>query len=286
MANRRRTSRGSGGGGIFGKGIWALLILALVFAWFKIPTPPGTPADVWSNAVAKSNSVKAWVQSITSGDFKFPEPGTAGGGGTTPGAQPGNIPSTVTPETKNEATASLQGIRIANAENVNYNRDDWKHWSSAGSSCWDTREAVLLRDAEAGSVVMLDSSKKETTDPSKACSIKSGKWTDPYSGKVFTDPSKLDVDHMIPLSFAARHGGQAWDAGKKETYANNMAYGHHLIAVSAAENRSKGDKGPSEYQPKILKCQYAVDWVNVAKAWDISITQADKTALESMLATC
>lgn len=282
MANRRRSSRGSGGGEIFAKGFWAILILALALSWFKIPTPPGTPEDVWSNAVAKSNSVKAWVESITSGDFSFPTPGTAPG----PGTQPGGVPTTVTPESKTAASADLQGVQIANAADIDYNRDEWKHWSSAGSSCWDTREAVLLRDAEAGSVVLLDSSKKETTDAGKACSIKSGKWTDPYSGKVFTDPSKLDVDHMIPLSYAARHGGQGWDEGKKESYANSLDYGHHLIAASAAENRSKGDKGPSEYQPKILKCQYAVDWINISKNWNVSMTEADKKSLESMLATC
>ncbi len=39
------------------------------------------------------------------------------------------------------------------------------------------------------------------------CKVASGRWTDLYSGEVFTDPGELDVDHMVPLRNAQRSGG-------------------------------------------------------------------------------
>lgn len=84
------------------------------------------------------------------------------------------------------------------------------------------------------------------------------------------------------------HGGQAWDSKKKESYANNLSYVNHLIAVKASENRSKSDKGPSEWKPsnKGDYCNYAVDWITISKNFGLSTTQADANALKEMLATC
>ena len=130
--------------------------------------------------------------------------------------------------------------------------------------------------------------KKETTSKNSACSIAGGEWKDPYSGKVFTEPGKLDVDHMIPLSYAAKHGGQDWNAKKKEDYANYIKFNDHLIAVDAGQNRSKGDKGPSAWKPAntAYHCTYALNWITISDKWDLTTTEADKAALQQMLGTC
>ena len=62
----------------------------------------------------------------------------------------------------------------------------------------------------------------------KKCKVKKGRWTCPYTGKVFTNPKQLDVDHMVALGNAARSGGQAWGRDRKRDYANDLdhAEGH------------------------------------------------------------
>lgn len=284
MASRRKNS----GGGVFSKALWALVIASLIVSWYKTPIQ-GNPSNIMEWGQAKSAAVEAWVKSWTNGgnSLDIPKIGngsnpTTGGGSATSGGITPNT-STVPPS---ETSSKLNALTVANAEKVSYKREEWKHWNTV-SGCWDVREEVLNRDAVPGSVKYLDKDKNPTSSKAQACSIQSGQWVDYYSGKTFTDPTKLDIDHMIPLSYTAQHGGQGWDSNKKSEYANSMQTGH-LVAVSASENRTKGDKGPSVWKPsdKGAWCQYATDWVSVAGSWNISIAQADKDALSSMLATC
>lgn len=290
MANRRRTSRGGKPKGFILNALWVFFILVLVVAWFRTPVPSGTEG-FWNNLVARGQWIQQWVQGVTSGG-SIPFPGDSG---VTPGSggnnQGGGTPNSegvisVSPADSQQAMKDLNTIQIAEADSVAYKRTEWKQWIPAGSSCWDTREEALYRDAVPGSVKLLDAQKNPTTDKSKACSIESGQWIDPYGGDTFTNPSQLDIDHVIPLSYVAQHNGQAWSLQKKQDYANNLSYRYHLLAVSAKENRSKGDKGLSQYQPPLNKCMYATAWVNVSKTWGLSMTASDKTALEGMFTTC
>lgn len=198
-------------------------------------------------------------------------------------------PLPVSPSTGNsDIMSKLNSLTIANASGVKYDRGEWHHWNDL-TPCWNVRDEVLYRDAvQDGTLTLLDKNKVRTSDKAKACYVAGGTWNDPYTGTVFTNPEDLDIDHMIPLNYAAQHGGQAWDSGKKESYANNMDYAHHLIAVSASANRSKSDKGPGEWKPANTSdyCTYATDWVNISSTWGLSVAQSDKDALSGMLATC
>jgi hypothetical protein len=282
---RRRSGRGSGG--FFGKVVWAFFILCLVFAWFKTPIPAGSSVSTaWEFAQAKSHAVDAWVKDFTKGGFSLPN-FVFHDGKSVPVAPGGTTTEPPTPEQKSTALSQLNSVTVADAQTVDYQRSEWKHWiNQSGSSCWDVREAVLYRDAEKGSTVLLDKNGSITSNVGSACSIKSGKWVDPYSSKTFTNPSDLDVDHVVPLSYTAQHGGQAWSSDMKRDYANDLTGNHHLLAVSASENRSKGDNGPSEYKPKVNLCEYGMNWTKVTSTWKISVTQADKDSIASMLSTC
>lgn len=294
MAARRR--RG-GGGGIIGTTIWCIFILSCIFAWAKTPVPIGTEG-IAGYAQAKSASVEAWVKDITADggiDIGKIFKGTKGisveidGKVKELGSSGGNWKGGVDKKDSSQASAKLKKIKPGAAGNVDYDRKDWKHWTKAGKkSCWNTRNEVLAQEAVSGSIVYLDSSKKVTKSKSKACSVKSGKWEDPYTGKTFTNPSKLDIDHMIPLSYTANHGGQAWDAKKKEKYANVLNKPYHLVAVKAGANRQKGAKGPAAWKPsnKSYHCGYAVAWTNVASDWKLTLDQKDIKAIKGMMKTC
>lgn len=165
---------------------------------------------------------------------------------------------------------ALNSLNVAERDDSAYSRKDWKHW--IGSPC-NTRETALK-----------DYGKDVVADP-KTCKIKSGTWVDAYSGETITDPKMIDVDHIIPLKAANMLGGSSWSPELKQQYANDPDV---LIPVSARENRSKSDKGPSDYMPpnKAYQCEYAKRWVNVSVKYNLSVTPADKKVLTSALQGC
>lgn len=185
---------------------------------------------------------------------------------------------------KADALNELNSIPIVASYNkAKYKRTEWKHWISYETPCWTTREEVLDRQAEKGSITYLDKDDKETKDKSKACSIKSGVWIDPYSKETIKDPTKLDIDHTGALSWTAKAGGQEWDKQKKQDYANDF---DHLVATTAKENRTKGDKGPSEWMPESSKCEYAKVYTHIVKKYKLNLNKADKDTLEKALNSC
>ena len=116
----------------------------------------------------------------------------------------------------------------------------------------------------------------------------SGHWLAPYTNTVVTDPSKLDVDHMVPLGNAHASGAWNWSAEQRERYANHLADSQHLIAVTASANRSKGARGPEEWKPadQSYWCQYATDWITIKDDWGLTVTLREADALTGMLDTC
>lgn len=151
-----------------------------------------------------------------------------------------------------------------------FNRADWRMWIDADHDCLNTREEVLVRESTVP--VEFDV---------RGCLVLSGRWLDPYSGQVFTDPRKLDIDHVVPLANADRSGGHKWSAGKKRDYANYLGYPWHLRAVSAGLNRQKGDKGPDRWMPPnpAIRCEYGRAWEHVKKQWGLTMTHEERVAV-------
>lgn len=288
MASRSRSSSG----GTANKIVWFLVVGGLIFAFFQIPYDPGVKG-VMGVIEGKSKTVQSWAENAGPNIAEFF--GDMIKGGDSPQSSNPEAPSytpyepntTGTDSTVEEVSGSLKGLTVAEAEKVSYDRDEWNHWTNV-RSCWTVREAVLVRDAVAGSVVLKDKDGKETTNVDAACEVTGGKWIDPYSGKEFTNPKDLDIDHMVPLKYTATHGGQAWDKGKKEQYANDMSFPSHLLAVSASENRSKSDKGPGSWKPSnySYQCQYATSWITVSKNYGLTVSSKDADTLNEMLKTC
>jgi len=130
-----------------------------------------------------------------------------------------------------------------------YDRDEWGRWVDADKDCQDTRQEVLIAESEV-SVTF--------TDPTKPCRVATGKWTDPYSGQVYTDPGDLHVDHVVALEEAHNAGGWAWTREQKRAYANDLDNPHHLQASSRSSNTSKGSRPPTEWMPpnEAYRCEY------------------------------
>ena len=154
-----------------------------------------------------------------------------------------------------------------------YDRDLFPHWSDQGDSC-NTREAVLERD---GADVQVGSD----------CYPTSGTWTSVYDGEVTSEPSDIDIDHMVPLKNAWISGAQNWTTAEREGFANDLEHAQ-LIAVSDDSNQEKSAQDPSQWKPENQDywCTYASAWIDVKYVYDLTITDEEKSALGDMLATC
>ncbi|MFD4659636.1 DUF1524 domain-containing protein [Kitasatospora sp. NPDC058444] len=154
-----------------------------------------------------------------------------------------------------------------------YSRAKFPHWALQYGTC-DTREVVLERD---GQDVAQDDQ----------CHAVSGVWTSPYDGKTFTNSKDLDVDHLVPLANAWRSGADLWDTKTRKAFANDLV-DPQLVAVSAASNRAKADKGPEAWRPPLRSywCTYSRAWVHMKSLYHLNVTASEQQALADMLDTC
>jgi hypothetical protein len=148
-------------------------------------------------------------------------------------------------------------------------------WIDADRDCQSARDEVLIRDSLAP--VGLDD---------KECHVRSGLWADRYSGRWTTDPSELDIDHVVPLEYA-RHA-RSWTKADFSAFANDLDDPAHLWAVSASENRRKGARGPSAYWPPnpYAHCAYAAAWSRIAEKWRLELRPEDAAALAVVRDRC
>ena len=143
-----------------------------------------------------------------------------------------------------------------------YDRDDWGGWIDEDGDGLNTRHEVLAEESLIKPVI---SNNK----------VISGKWFDKYTGKYFTNPSDLDIDHLVPLKNAYVSGASNWSKKKKNRYYNYLKYDNHLIAVSKSANRNKSDKSPVNWLPpnKEYQCEYVREWFKIKTAWGLTIEE-------------
>lgn len=168
----------------------------------------------------------------------------------------------------------LNSIPQKAGDNSSYKRSDYPHWIIQSGSC-DTRETVLKN---AG----FNSNPRTCKAESKA----GFEYTEPYSLKKVSNPSKLDIDHVIPLGYGNSHGGKAFSTEKKQQYANDIQ--DNLLAVDSSANRKKGDKGPKDWMPdnKGEWCSYSQKWITVALKYGFWLDSGDVAKLKEGIATC
>jgi hypothetical protein len=172
-----------------------------------------------------------------------------------------------------EAAARLEKLMVAKAGSMRgYSREKFPHWRSTGENC-DVRDTVLKRD---GTKVKVS-----------GCNVVAGSWRSVYDGTTLASPTKVDIDHVVPLANAWRSGASAWTTDQREDFANDVDR-PQLIASSQTSNRSKGDQDPSTWKPKTTSiwCEYAEDWIEVKSYWKLTVTTAEKSALIDMMEKC
>lgn len=145
-------------------------------------------------------------------------------------------------------------------------RDFGRAWIDTDNNGCNTRDDILARDLA------------NTKRASDGCRITSGTLNDPYTGTVIEyvrgGKGAPQIDHIYPLSLAARHGASSWTQSKREAFANDPV---NLIAAQAKANTTKSDKGPSRWMPSnaAYRCTYAKKFIAVAVKYDLTVAQAD-----------
>ncbi len=174
-----------------------------------------------------------------------------------------------TPEAKKQGTSPAVST---------YKRKEWHPWwRDADKDCQNTRHEVLAEE----SLVPV------TLSPD-GCRVIAGKWLDPYSGKIFTDPRELDIDHLVPLKEAHISGGSTWSTEKKRRYANDLSSPATLLAVSSSENRKKGALDPARWPPPNhpYRCEYVRLWKEIKTRWGLRSDAVEKKSIEEIESKC
>lgn len=194
-------------------------------------------------------------------------------------------------ETFNTARKQLAKIPVkGRAPKTGYDRGRFgAEWSdSAGNfKAWtrngcDTRNDVLARDL-----------KKVTYKSGGSCAVASGVLRyERYTGKKSVRfvsggayENSLDIEHLVPLSWAWQHGAQQMSGAKRAALANDP---QNLFAADPSSNRQKGDSGPGAWLPrnKAYRCAYVSHFVSVVSKYGLWINAADKAAIENVLKRC
>lgn len=148
------------------------------------------------------------------------------------------------------------------ASRTGYDRSLFKHWDDEDHDGCDTRCEVLASQRRAD-----------------------GSWLSEWDGYVTSDPSELQIDHVVALAEAWDSGADTWTAAQREQFANDPT---NLLAVSASANERKGDRDAAEWFPSRADadCLWSSTVVRVKAHWGLSVDQAEHDALVNLLHTC
>ena len=185
---------------------------------------------------------------------------------------------TAVPELTQTYSAPLRtavaDLPVAPEDRTGYARGKFRHWVDADSDGCSTRVEVLIAEAD------------DPVEVGADCDLTGGRWFSYYDAVSWTDPTDLDIDHMVPLAEAWDSGARDWAADERTRYANDLGDTRALVGVTASVNRSKADQDPAEWLPVRARCRYLREWVAVKHRWRLSVDAAEQTALTDLAATC
>jgi hypothetical protein len=152
-------------------------------------------------------------------------------------------------------------------------------WADVDRNGCDTRNDVLNRDLGA----------KVWRPGTHQCVVLAGVLRDPYTGRrlVFAkaDAEAVQIDHVVALSDAWQKGAAQWDGQRRREFANDPL---NLLAVDGPTNSRKGDGDAATWLPpqRSYRCRYVARQVAVKAKWHLSVTPAERDAIERVLSRC
>lgn len=162
------------------------------------------------------------------------------------------------------ATASTQNA-------PRYDRKEFGGWADEDQDCQNTRHE-LLAELSTGLVKYSLNS----------CRVITGRWLDPYTGRIFTQSSDIDIDHLVPLHWAWQRGAWEWSRQKRQDFANDP---RNLFAVDDGTNQSKGAKGPLQWLPPSTQfhCSYVTRFWRIIRLYEIPVEEAERQRMTNQM---
>jgi len=150
-----------------------------------------------------------------------------------------------------------------------------------GHNGCDGRNDILRRD-------LVDVTYKPNT---KDCVVSAGTLHDVYTDATikFTrgqnTSTAVQIDHVVALSDAWQKGAQQLTAEQRKNLANDP---RNLQAVDGPTNGQKSDSDAASWLPpnKAYRCTYVSRQIDVKSLYSLWITQAEKEAMQRVLANC
>jgi hypothetical protein len=171
-------------------------------------------------------------------------------------------------------TTAIADLPVATEVRTGYARSLFPHWVDADGDGCSTRNEVLISEAD------------DPVTVGSGCSLSGGRWYSYYDQVSWTDPSDIDIDHMVPLAEAWDSGARSWSTATRQAYANDLGDRRSLVGVTDNVNQAKGDQDPAEWLPTYSKCRYLREWVAVKHRWRLRVNRGEKSALSSLAAGC
>ncbi len=179
--------------------------------------------------------------------------------------------------------AAVMGLRESSLfypVSIPYDRALYVHWIDADGDCRDSRQETLAAQSLTPARWSED-----------GCRVEAGRWRDPWSGDVLTEPGAVDIDHMVPLAEAHRSGAHAWTSERRMSFANDVGGSGapgQLIATAASTNRSKADGDPLSWLPPqpAAWCAYVAQWRAVKRRWLLEADLLERLWTDAISWTC
>jgi hypothetical protein len=163
-----------------------------------------------------------------------------------------------------------------------YDRDAFgPAWADADGNGCDQRDDTLIRDM----------TRVSFSPDGEGCTVSAGHLDDAYTGRGidFTrgprTSAAVQIDHLVPLSWAWQHGAWAWSDARRERLATDL---DELQAVDGPANQEKSDQGPATWLPPDARyrCLYVTRFAFVVRRYDLGIDDADRAAIDRVLGAC
>ena len=180
-----------------------------------------------------------------------------------------------------DAAALLNKLKVSKSHPSGYNRSVFGYWTTdVDKNGCDVREDVLARDL-----------KQVRFKYSGSCKVASALLHDPYTGLNINfvrgrkTSALVQIDHVVALENAWQSGAWKWSHAKRLKFGNDML---NLLAVQGAANQEKGSASAAYWLPsnKSFRCDYVARQIAVKYKYDLSVTNAEKRSMASILHGC
>jgi Protein of unknown function (DUF1524) len=169
---------------------------------------------------------------------------------------------------------AIGDLPVATEVRAGYSRDEFQHWIDADGDGCNTRNEVLIAEAD------------DPVTVGGGCALSGGRWFSYYDRVSWTQTSDVDIDHMVPLAEAWDSGARTWTDATRRDFANDLGDYRALVGVTDDVNQAKGDQDIAQWLPTYDRCRYLGEFVAVKLRWRLTVDSGEKAAMSSLASSC